>query len=618
MVLILKAATICSAIFDTDAMEKMNIIGLQDSNDLKAEKHGKIIDIFTNVDEYGSLLRVPEIDLPKNDNRIDPLIKQYQMLKQQYDVVCTNPPYMGKKNINSKLSKFLKKEYPDTKSELYAAFIERCLEFTKKNGYLAMITIHSWMFISSFAKLRKKLLDNGTFISMLHTGAATFDDLSSFNALATSFVFKKEKLEIESCFIRLADYYHLQEKIDNLKNKDNYYYIPQKRFLEIPNQPFIYWISENVRKCFKENKKLSDFYMARQGLATGDNKEFVRLWYEVPMNEIGWNYRSTDTFLKSKKIYAPYNKGGIYRKWYGNIEYVIKFDQENYEKLINQGNHLPSRNYYFQKGITWSLFGFENFGVRFKEAGYVFDVSGSSMFPKEEDLYYVIGYLCSNVCFKLLSCLAPTVNFQVGNITSLPFKLPEDVALRQTINQLVQENIKICKEEWGFYETNIEFQAHPFVLPQFAKKSLEETMNCFKQYYCCLRDKLRKNEESLNQIYASIFHVTKDIDCSVNDRDLTIKPFQEQEWIKSYLSYLVGCSLGRYNEKKASANYCQCQYLLSISKIISTIRKNLDDEDIIYIENLLNSSMERFFEKEFIVYHTKIYQNHPIYSFQKK
>ena len=285
---------------------------------------------------------------------------------------------------------------------------------------------------------------------------------------------------------------------------------------------------------------------------------------------------------------------------------------------MNQGNHLPSRKYYFQKGITWSLFGFENFGVRFKENGYVFDVSGSSMFPKDEDLYYVMGYLCSNVCFKFLSCLAPTVNFQVGNIASLPFKISEDLRLRKRIDKLVQENIEICREEWSFYEANMEFQAHPFVLPKFAKKSLEETVNCFKDYYCKLRDDLRKNEEELNQIYANVFNVAEDIDYSVNDRDLTIKPFQDQEWIKSYLSYLVGCSQNRYNAQKLMTNDLKCKYDIDIDKVFLKIKKDLKQADIQYIENLLNTSLEKFFNKEFINYHTKMYQNHPIYHTKTK
>lgn len=261
LVLLLKAE-----IFDSSILEKMHIVCIPN--------------------EFGSLIRNSEEEI----------------LQRQYDVVCTNPPYMGKKNINQNLSEFLKREYPDTKSELYAAFMERCLEFTKPSGYLAMITIHSWMFISSFTKLRKKILDSGTMLKMLHTGAATFDDLSSFNVLATSLVFKKEKLDGEkSLFIRLADYYRTQEKIENLDNPENFYWIDQREFLEIPNYPFIYWISESLRNCFYQNRRLDEFYLARQGLATGDNKEFVRFWYEVPFEEIGQGFRSTEEFLRSRK-----------------------------------------------------------------------------------------------------------------------------------------------------------------------------------------------------------------------------------------------------------------------------------------------------------------------------
>jgi len=548
---------------------------------------------------------------------------------EKFDVVCTNPPYMGKKNINKNLSEFLKKEYSDTKSELYAAFIERCLEFTRSKGYLAMITIHSWMFISSFAKLRKRILDSGTIVKMLHTGAATFDDLSSFNALATSFIYKKEKLNIESEFIRLADYYKVQDKIDNFNNKANYYYIKQDRFFEIPNQPFIYWISEDLRNCFKDNKCLDEFYRARQGLATGKNKEFVKFWYEVPFEQIGQNYKTTEEFLNSGKLYAPYNKGGIYRKWYGNSEYVIKFDKENFEKLSNQGNHLPSRKYYFEKGITWSLFGFENFGVRYKDYGYVFDVSGSSMFPEEKDLYYVIGYLCSNVAFKFLSCLAPTVNFQVGNIASLPFKIIEDKTLRCKIDKLVKENIEICKEEWGFYETNLEF-AFWGHLPKCSfenmcldenthsndflnVKNLEEKINNFEKYYNDLRNRLRKNEEELNRIYSEIFEVEDDVDYHVNDRDLTIKPFVKKDWIKSYLSYLVGVYAGRYDLETGIPNYSKYSYKINLEKIVEFAISNLGQENVEFIENILNCSIEKFYKKEFIKYHEKIYQNRPIY-----
>lgn len=328
-----------------------------------------------------------------------------------------------------------------------------------------------------------------------------------------------------------------------------------------------------------------------------------------------------NSFLLGKK-YAPYNKGGIFRKWYGNLEYVIKFDNENYKKLLNQGNHLPSRYYYFKKGITWSLFGFENFGVRYKDFGYVFDVSGSSMFPKEEDILYIIGYLCSNVCFNFLSCLAPTVNFQVGNIASLPLIITNDLRKKEHINKLVKENIEICKEEWSFYETNYEFISHPFVMKKFKNDTLEKTLDLFEKYYNDIREKLRKNEEELNQIYAKIFKLNEEIDYSVKDRDLTIKPFNKVEWIKSFLSYIVGCSAGRFNYEKCTSNYekniytINLDYLINYSKLFLTEVFNKDNllENIDYIKMILNiESLENYYKNDFIKNHNKQYLKYQLY-----
>ena len=327
-------------------------------------------------------------------------------------------------------------------------------------------------------------------------------------------------------------------------------------------------------------------------------------------------------FLNHGKLYAPFNKGGIFRKWYGNFEYVIKFNKENYFKLLNQGNHLPSRNCYFKKGITWSLFGFENFGVRFKDYGYVFDVSGSSMFPEDKDVYYIIGYLCSNVCFKFLSCLAPTVNFQVGNIGSIPFKIETNIEIRKKIDKLVKDNIKICQEEWSFYETSLDFKAIPFIMPKFKEKKFEESLKKFEKYYNNLRNKLRENEEELNKIFIDIFELQNEIDFAVNDRDLTIKPFNKTDFVKNFLSYSVGCSVGRYDFKRYSTNYNECNYKINLDDLdksfenllIEIFGKETFEENLNYIKNILNiKSIKNYYKKEFMVNHRKQYQNRQIY-----
>lgn len=577
----LKAREYDKTIFNKKDIEKLNIINITNSNNINkqivlyhiSKKNKKdidyLIDIFNNADEYGSLIQIEKFnyngimeDINKKNfifaNELESIVKQAKILSQKYEIVCTNPPYMGRKNMNIKLSNYLQRNYPKNKSEMYSAFIEQCNRLTKKGGMQAMITIHTWMFISSFEETRKLLLNGTTILSMIHTGPATFSDLSSFNVLATTFVVKKENIDnYNSTFVRLADFYNIQDKINNFKNKSFYFYLLQDKFREVPGYPFLYWISDNIRLAFKNNYSLGEKFAPKQGLATGDNDRFVRFWYEVSNKNIGLNCKSWDEALETNKKWFPYNKGGDYRKWYGNNEYVVNWENNGCEikhfkdtmgKLKSRPQNLE---YYFIKGITWSLFGFENFGVRYKNYGFIFDVSGSSMFPDEKYLKYVIGYLCSNVAFKFLSLLAPTVNFQIGNIASLPFKVVDDT---KNIDKLVDENINICKMEWDSKETSWDFLKSPLVTFEnnYLKKIYNEYENNYNIY---MRNKLRENEMKLNSIFAEIYNVKEDIDIEVNDRDLTLKKLDKLELIKSLISYAVGCMFGRYSLDKEGLIY---------------------------------------------------------------
>lgn len=623
----LKAAQIDKKIFSKECIKNINIINIKNSNNLsrdiiicnvKNEENRETMDYlladFKNADEYGSLLKVEKRDYNKleeelkttnflNLPEVQELTKQAQILSQKYNVVCTNPPYMGRKSINEKLSNYLQINYSKTKSEMYSAFIERCNEMTEYNGYQAMITIHTWMFITSFENVRKMLLEKGTFINMLHTGPATFTDLASFNVLATAFCLKKAKIQdYESTFVRLTGYYNSQEKIDNLKTKENYYYINQNRFKEIPGMPFIYWISNNLRNAFKENPTLGEFYPPKQGLATADNERFVRNWFEVNISNICFDAKTNEEARKSHKKWFPYNKGGDYRKWYGNNEYVVNWENDGYEiknfmddkeKVRSRPQNLP---YYFKKGITWSLFGFENFGVRYKDNGFIFDVSGSSMFPDENDIKYIIGYLCSNIAFKFLSLLAPTVNFQVGNISSLPFKNIEN---HEEINKLVDENINICKEDWDSNETSWDFKK-PKIF-DFNEKNLSERMEKYKEYYSNeLREKLRQNEEKINYIFSNIYGINNDIDCKVNDRDLSLKEFNERSVIIKLISYAVGCMFGRYSLDEEGLVYAGDKFEEGRYKRFKADKDNIIPiTDAAYFADDIVSNFKRFLEKAF-------------------
>ncbi len=675
LTLCLRAIEYDKNIFNKDIIKKMNIITIYDSNNISSELIGYnipekykeandyIVTTFKNASQYGSLIKCNDNydydnfykDININNfiglDYYNMLIKQAKILSNKYSVVCTNPPYMGRKNMNECLSDFLSTYYSNNKSEMYTAFIERCNEFTEKNGYQAMITIHTWMFIASYESTRKYILNSNTIVNMLHTGPATFPELSSFNVLATAFCLKKAQEDIESTFIRLVDYYNPIEKINNFRNKNLYYKIRQAKLYEIPGTPFIYWISDKLRKAFIENKQLSEYYQPKQGLATTNNNKFLRLWYEVCFNKIGFGLNDESETISDKKWF-PYNKGGDYRKWYGNNEYVVNFQNEGKEiceyidkySKVNHKGRVINRDKYFKEGITWSLFGFENFGVRYKENGFIFDVSGSSLFPNQDDLYYIIGYLCSNIAYYFLSLLAPTVNFQVGNIASLPYKKISDKSI---INTLVKRNIEICKYDWDKSETSWDFQKSPVIIENETK--IKNSFRIYKEKYSNFRNELRNNEKKLNEIYNNIFEV-QEVNTNINDRDLTLKPIEDNNIIKEFISYAVGCMFGRYSLDEDGLIYAGGEFDESRYKkfkadsdnIIPITDEAYFDDDIVqrfkqFIEvsfgkETLNENLDfiaetlgkkgtetseetirRYFVNDFFNDHCKIYQKRPIY-----
>lgn len=673
LALCLKAREYDKNIFDKDIIKKMNIITIYDSDNISSEVIGYniqeeykeinnyIVTIFKGASQYGSLIKCNKYDYDNfyvkinSENFIglnyyNMLIKQAKILSNKYSIVCTNPPYMGRKNMNECLSNFLSIHYPNNKSEMYTAFIERCNDFTEKNGYQAMITIHTWMFIASYELTRKYILDRNTIINMLHTGPATFPELSSFNVLATAFCLKKAKENIYSTFIRLVDYYNPIEKINNFKNPNLYYKMQQDKLYEIPGTPFIYWISDKLRSAFTDNKTLGEYYSPKQGLATADNNRFLRMWHEVCLEKIDFQCKSCNETKSNVKKWYPYNKGGDYRKWYGNNEYIVNWENDGYEirNFTDGGTKIKSRpqntQYYFNKGITWSLFGFENFGVRYKDYGFIFDVSGSSMFPTDENIYYVTGYLCSNIAFKFLSLLAPTVNFQIGNIASLPYK---EIPDKSIINTLVKRNIEICKYDWDKIETSWDFKKSPIIVEN--ETIISNSLDKYKEKYSDLRDELRNNEKKLNEIYNNIFE-TQEIDTNVSDRDLTLKKLDDANIIKELISYSVGCMFGRYSLDKEGLVYAGGEFnedrykkfKVDSDNIIPITDEAYFDDDIVqrfkqFIEvtfgkETLNENMNfiaetlgkkgtktseetirKYFVNDFFKDHCKIYQKRPIY-----
>ncbi len=573
---------------------------------------------FKNASMYGSLISVPnynydqllnyELSLDEKE-----IVEVAKLLNIKYDFVITNPPYMGRKILPKELLQYLNNNFKYGKSELYAAFIERCLKFLNANGTLSMLTLHTWMFIKSFISLRKHIINNYILSSLVHLGKNTFENLNAYNALACAFVISKKDHNEKTTFVKLDNFDDLYIKEREFFNKNNYYKLAQTSFLNYTDSPFVYWLKKEEQLILQNTKKLAQYSEIRQGLATGNNKEYVRYWYEVDPKLISFNSESINAFHKTNKQYVPYNKGGDKTKWYTTSKTVIKFDLNSYNKLLNTGNHLPSRNYYFKEGITWSLFGFNSFNVRYKEKGYVFDVSGSSLFTTTEKEKYILAYLSSNVAFYFLSSLAPTVNFQVGNIASLPFIYNEDYL--DEINEKVNQLIYDAKIIDSYDELSWNFKNHLLVSIYDKQKSLLDNLNNVKNYYNNLYQDIIVNEEKINNIFNEIYNI------NINHKSTTIKQIPtNKEIIDDLISYLIGVVFNRYQISTYHNNLDKTKFIKIEDihqELLVLIKKVFNNNFIIELENMLNVSLFIYIENYFGKKHINKYHNLPIYWYKK-
>ena len=416
---------------------------------------------ISNLELYGSLVQttgIAELD---------------KILLQKYDIIVTNPPYISNSSMPEKLSAFVKQNFPDSKHNLYTCFIERCHEFTKTGGYYAMLTMHGWLFLSSFTNLREKLFQENIIINLLHLGAYGFE-LADVGTIVQTAGFVMQKISLpeytgiyyDLCKIHDAELKHQAF----LKKQFEIYAIPQNKFAKIPNNPAIYWASEKIFKLF-ELEKIGDFAEPKQGLTTSDNKKFVRQWHEVHYQKICFHSKNHEQALQSNLKWFPYQKGGGYRKWYGNHIYIINYENNGQELLafheklnkFHSGGRLKNKKYYFKKSITWTFIATTS-GFRIGEEGFLFDVAGSSLFTEtDQQRNIMLGFLCSNTAEYLLYLLNPTMNIQARDVKALPYlesELEQDFA---KIEELVQENINLCKQDWDSFETSWDFEKHPLL-----------------------------------------------------------------------------------------------------------------------------------------------------------
>lgn len=590
-----------------------------------------LVNVFQDAKEFGSILNldctVEQLDNLKNhldelkeesinedlvaqseiselNDLLKPLIKQAKLLVQKYDVVITNPPYMPP---SPRQKSYVQKNYPDSKSDLFAVFIEKCHLLTKKNAYQAMITMHSWMFLSSFEKLRNKLLINNTIINMAHLGARAFEDIGGEVVQTTAFVFDNANIKnYQSNFKRLVAYSSQDAKEEEYLKDANLYTSSATNFSKIPGSPIAYWASEQTIKNFISGKNLSYYASPKQGISTTDNNRFVRLWNEVDITKIGFNYHDCNEASISNKKWFPLNKGGEYCKWYGNRYYLVNYKKDGAEikqNVLKKYPYLKTPDFvvknsmlYFHECISWSKVSSGNIAFRYFESGYIFSDAGMGLFSKKDSLNYIFGLLNSNVAIYILKMLAPTVNFEAGHIEKIPVIIKNE--LINSINILVKKCIQLSQENWDSFETSWDFKVHPLVKSHV--NTISEAYNLWNAECESRFNTLKSNEEELNRIFTDIYGLQDELTPEVEDKDVTVRKADLVRDIKSFISYAVGCMFGRYSLDVEGLAYAGGEW--NSSKYTSFIP---DKDDIIPIcdeEYFEDDIVSRFIEFVSVVY----------------
>ena len=574
---------------------KPHVYAIQESGELTADALGRLgkqestaralLDGFKNAKEYGSILQ-PKVTLAELDalqeqlrevdgasdmgslpdqlvagqivNVLYPLIEQARMLVQKYDVVVTNPPYMGGSGMNARLSDYVKKYYPDSKSDLFAVFIERCAQMDKRGGYQAMITQHAWMFLSSFEKLRAKLQLIDT-VNMAHLGARGFDEIGGEVVQTTSFVMRSSHTKgYKGTYCRLIDGDSEKAKAEMFVSGENRYVAEQDNFSKIPGSPVAYWANSNVFDAYL-GSKVSKYYVVRNGISTGDNNKYLRLWHEIDREKTYWK---------------PCNKGGPFRKWYGNNEYVVywKNNGEEIRTSIDEKGRIKARlggiEYSFTAGIEMSRITSGQLAFRMSPCGFVYESSTNDIYENGNGkLPYALGYFNSNVASQFLTLMNPTINIMPEDLRKLPFLVSE--AKYTYVESCVEQNVSFCQSDWDSFETSWDFAEHPLVKWSHQLRDATSIGATMAYYYhgerpevscpvelCYLLwqgecndrfAKLKVNEEELNRIFIDIYGLQDELTPEVEDKDVTVRRADLGRDIRSLISYAVGCIFGRYS-----------------------------------------------------------------------
>lgn len=611
----MKALEYDKRFFNRDEQPQPHVYAIQESNAIKREQlkyfgeglseaekataleqMNGLLDTFTDGKEYGSILTVESYDwellnrfagnmetlgqmnfdtygILETQKKMLNLIEIGKVMAQKYWVVSTNPPYAGTSNLSAKVNNFVKKNYPDSKADLFAVFIERCEQMIRKNGYQAMITMHAWMFLASFEKLRVKMLLTDI-INMAHLGPRAFEEIGGEVVQTTAFVkSKRQLLDYVGVYCRLVEANTQQGKAELFVEGKNRYIVNQRVFVQIPGSAIAYWASSNVIKKFSE-KPIGEVALLCQGLTTTDNEKYVRQWQEVNIKKIGFGMNAEEAADSDRKWF-PFNKGGSYCKWYGNNDLVVNYENNGMEikaDVLRKYTYLKTPDFvvknsktYFKEGLTWSALS-NDFSIRWFPKGAICADKGQGLFADEKVALFSCGLLNSVVAKLYLKLISSTLDFNCGYVRKVPFVFSANKA--GTVIDIVNSNIRLAQCDWDSYEKSWDFAEHPIVrwhkkimevasIPDLLSKYYDKSPNvhcslelCFLlwQGECQKRfDQLKANEEELNQIFIDIYGLQDELTPDVEEKDVTVRKADLKRDIRSLISYAVGCMFGRYS-----------------------------------------------------------------------
>ena len=576
---------------------KLNIIALQDSQPERLDAFSQdlastgiaqadlkeLLDLFEHASTFGSLIQIPQAfakKLPDLESKLNtalesgdifaqqsaqellPLVQQAKLLAKQYDAVIANPPYMGGKGMNAALKDFAKKKFPDSKSDLFAMFIERGFDWCKDSGFNSMVTMQSWMFLSSYEVMREKLLSKNSLVSLIQLPY----DGKGPTAMGINFgvalvVLQKHKINELLGDFDCFRYFELAEdgvpkKFPSL-NERNVKTKPDE-FQKIPGSPVAYWVSENIFDTVHRVKKLGNFGDARMGLATGNNAQYLRLWHEVNHHQIGFNFNNRMSAKDSNLKWFPYSKGGEYRKWFGNNEYIVNWYNDGFElqnKLHPSGNRIWAHNFnldhIFKDSLTWSDITSGHLSVRFNDSGFLFDGSGTSAFFTSIDhKIKALGFLNTKFANSFSKILNPTMHFQTGDFRNMPFD-PDLISSHSV--RVINSLINIAQLDWDSYEISWDFTQNPVIRTQ--QPNLKQAFHTWQQQNADAVAEMKRLEEENNKLFIDAYGLQDELTPDVPDAQITLTRADREKDSQRLVSYAIGCMMGRYSLDESGLIY---------------------------------------------------------------